>query len=76
MTKDTIMGTKYYIGKIQLLTWCCVKRACVSDSKFDDGFLRQPFLGKLLPLVQTVLVAVPASATIRELAEIADKVTE
>ncbi len=48
----------------------------IGNCQFDDGFLRQAFLGKLPPLVQTVLAAVPASATIRELAEIADKVSE
>ncbi len=40
----------------------------IGDCKFDDGFLRQDFLGKLPSLVQTVLAAVPASATIRQLA--------
>ncbi len=48
----------------------------IGDCKFDDGFLHQAFLGKIPSLVQTVLAAVPACATIRELAEIADKVTE
>ncbi len=38
--------------------------------------MSQAFLGKLSSLVQTVLAAVPACATIRELAEIADKVSE
>ncbi len=33
MSKDTIMGTKYYIGKKQPWTWCCVKRACVSVTR-------------------------------------------
>ncbi len=43
----------------------------IGDSKFDDGFLRQAFLGNLPPLVQTILAAVSASVTIRELAEVA-----
>ncbi len=48
----------------------------ISNSRIDDGFLRQVFLGKLPPLVQKVLTAVPAPATIRELPDIADKVFE
>ncbi len=48
----------------------------IGDCKFDGGFLHQAFLGKIPSLVQTVLAAVPAFATIRELAEIADKVTK
>ncbi len=43
---------------------------------YANGFLCQAFLGKLPPLAQTALAAVPASATIRKLAEIADKVSE
>ncbi len=38
--------------------------------------VRQAFLGELPPLVQTVLAAIPASATMRELADLAGKVSE
>ncbi len=41
----------------------------IGNCQFDDGFVPQAFLVKLPPLVQTVLAAVPASATIRELAD-------
>ncbi len=44
--------------------------------KYDDGFFRHAFLKKPLPLVQTVLAAVQASATIRELSDIDNKVMD
>ncbi len=48
----------------------------IGERNFDDGFLRHVFLEKLPPLVRTVLAVIPVSATIRELSEIADKVSE
>ncbi len=45
MSKDAIMGTKYYIGKKQPWTWCCVKRACV-------GVTRQSVRIHLWPLTR------------------------
>ncbi len=38
----------------------------IGNSRFDDGFLRQALLGKLPKLVQTVIAAVPVSATVSE----------
>ncbi len=45
----------------------------IGNSRFDDGFLRQALLGKLPKLVQTVIAAVPVSATMREFVDIAER---